>query len=202
VLVSLHFCCCVKDCATDNCKSLSAFEDMQVARISHALILCLAMPNHVSTPLLLVQALLNGSSRDPSEDARKAARSALSHLPLTALSLVPLLTTVDKAAATEVDMPAPKTRKRSQAESSVKQAADGLDILHLAGQPLSSSTDCLTSTVPPSPSCRTLSQSPPCLSLSPLLPIALQAELAFALQLLVYSHVSYAAVCYWHSWLH
>jgi len=191
VLVSLHFCCCVKDCATDNCKSLSAFEDMQVARISHALILCLAMPNHVSTPLLLVQALLNGSSRDPSEDARKAARSALSHLPLTALSLVPLLTTVDKAAATEVDMPAPKTRKRSQAESSVKQAADGLDILHLAGQPLSSSTDC-----------RTLSQSPPCLSLSPLLPIALQAELAFALQLLVYSHVSYAAVCYWHSWLH
>ncbi len=95
-----------------------------------------------------MQALLNGSSRDPSEGARKAARSALSHLPLTALSLVPLLTLVDKAAATEADMPAPKTRKRSQTESSVKQAADELDILHLAGPLLSPSIDCLTSTIP------------------------------------------------------
>ena len=105
---------------------------------------------HLS-PFAMVQALLNGSSRDPSEDARKAARSALSHLPLTALSLVPLLTVADKAAATEVDTPAPKTRKRTQAESSIKQAADGLNILHLAGQPVSPSTNCLTSTLPLSP---------------------------------------------------
>lgn len=97
--------------------------------------------------LSVMQALLNGSSRDPSEGARKAARSALSHLPLTALSLVPLLTVVDKAAATEVDMPAPKTRKCSQTESSVKQAADELDIL--AGPLLSPSIDCDFNPPPP-----------------------------------------------------
>ena len=122
----------------------------------------LVFSHHMSTPLSVMQALLNGSSRDPSEAARKGARSALSHLPLTALSLVPLLTVVDKAAATEVDMPAPKTRKRSQTESSVKQAADGLDILHLAGQLLSPSSDCLTHQPTPfPPSCRTPSQAPP-----------------------------------------
>ncbi len=137
---------------TANQASHSAFEDNVGCHnqscaapyvLQLMLIPCLAFPNHISTPLFVMQALLNGSSRDPSEAARKAARSALSHLPLTALSLVPLLTVVDKAAATEVDMPAPKTRKRSQTES-VKQAADGLDILHLAGQLLSPSSDCPT----------------------------------------------------------
>lgn len=82
----------------------------------------------------MLQALLNGSSRDASNAVRQAARAALAELPLTALSLTPLLTVSDKAAsAGEVDMPAPKTRRRSKAESSVKQAAQGLDILELAG---------------------------------------------------------------------
>ena len=36
-----------------------------------------------------------------------------------------------------MDTPAPKTRRRSKAESSVKQAAEGLDLLELAGMPFS-----------------------------------------------------------------
>ena len=85
----------------------------------------------------MLQEMLNGASRDPSEDVRKAARSALAQLPLTALSLVPLLTVLDKAAPTDVDTPAPKTRKRAKAESNVKHAAEELNVLQLAGQRLS-----------------------------------------------------------------
>ena len=81
----------------------------------------------------MLQALLNGSARDSSEEVRKAARSALAELPLTALSLTPLLAVTDKAAVAAVDLPAPKTRRRSKAESSVKQAAAGLHVLELAG---------------------------------------------------------------------
>lgn len=84
----------------------------------------------------MLQELLNGSSRDPSEHVRTAARSALAQLPLTALSLLPLLTVLDKAAATDVDTPAPKTRKRSKAEFNVKHAAEELNVLQLAGQQL------------------------------------------------------------------
>ena len=89
-----------------------------------------------------LQVLLNGASRDPSEAVRKAARSALAQLPLSPLSLLPLLTISDKAAA--VDTPAPKTRRRSKAESSGKHAAEGLDILELAGmlQPVLSFAVC------------------------------------------------------------
>lgn len=81
-----------------------------------------------------LQELLNGSSRDPSAAVRQAARAALSELPLTALSLRPLFTTSDQAASRgKVDTPAHKTRRRSKAESSIKQAAEGLDLLGLAG---------------------------------------------------------------------
>ena len=79
----------------------------------------------------MLQELLNGSSRDPSTAARQAARTALSELPLTALSLTPLFTISDSSR--DVDTPAHKTRRRSQAESSIKQAAEGLDLLELAG---------------------------------------------------------------------
>ena len=91
-----------------------------------------------------LQVLLNGASRDPSEAVRKAARSALAQLPLSPLSLLPLLTISDKAAAAAVDTPAPKTRRRSKAESSGKHAAEGLDILELAGmlQPVLSFAVC------------------------------------------------------------
>ena len=84
--------------------------------------------------LAVLQELLNGSSRDPSAAVRQAARAALSELPLTALSLRPLFTTSEQAACGgEVDTPAHKTRRRSKAESSIKQAAEGLDLLELAG---------------------------------------------------------------------
>ena len=84
----------------------------------------------------MLQELLNGSSRDPSSAVRQAARAALSDLPLTALSLSPLFTISGQAASGgPVETPVPKTRRRSKAESSVKQAAKGLDLLELAGMP-------------------------------------------------------------------
>lgn len=84
--------------------------------------------------LAVMQALLSGASKDPSTPVRQAARAALAKLPLTAMSLTPLLTVSDEAApAGEADLPAPKTRRRSKAESSIKQAAQGLHILELAG---------------------------------------------------------------------
>lgn len=82
----------------------------------------------------MLQELLNGASRDPSNAVRQAARAALSELPLTALSLRPLFAMSDEAGlGGEVDTPAHKTRRRSKAESSIKQAAEGLDLLELAG---------------------------------------------------------------------
>ena len=92
----------------------------------------------VCTVFCTVQILLNGSSRDPSEAVRHAARAALSLLPITAASLAPLLADFEGIEVGLAATPAAsvKTRKRAKSGAAAFEAVEQIDILQLAGDAL------------------------------------------------------------------